>query len=211
MRFSGPGDAIAAGIGMVHQHFMLVPVFTVTENIMLGVERRTGRSAALDRRGCASVEIVELSERTGCSVDPDAVRRGAAGRRAAARRDPEDAVPRRPRSSILDEPTAVLTPQETEELFDVMRSLVKARASPIIFITHKLKEVLEIADRITVLRRGRVVGTTHAGRDARGGAGGDDGRPRRRARRGQGARREPGEPVLELRDLVVRDDRGSPR
>jgi len=156
-RFSGPGDAIAAGIGMVHQHFMLIPVFTVTENIMLGVESTNGPLLTLDR-DAAKRRIVDLSEEHGLRVDPDAyIEDLPVGVRQ--RVEILKTLYRHSNLLVLDEPTAVLTPQEIEDLFEVMRSLVKTGTS-IIFITHKLNEVREIADRITVLRRGKVVGTT---------------------------------------------------
>jgi len=155
--FSGPGDAIAAGIGMVHQHFMLIPVFTVTENIMLGVESTSGPLLTLDRDE-ARRRIVELSEEHGLRVDPDAfVEDLPVGVRQ--RVEILKTLYRHSNLLVLDEPSAVLTPQEIDDLFEVMRSLAKAGTS-IIFITHKLNEVLAIADRITVLRRGHVVGTT---------------------------------------------------
>src|SRR6266545_6479674 len=158
--FASPGDAIAAGLGMVHQHFMLVPVFTVTENIMLGVESTRGRIGFLDRQA-ARRHLEEISEKFGLHIPPDAVvEELPVG--VQQRVEIVKALYREAEVLILDEPTAVLTPQETEELFAVMRSLKKAGKS-IIFITHKLKEVLAIADRITVLRRGRVVGTTTPG------------------------------------------------
>ncbi|HEX9375556.1 MAG TPA: ABC transporter ATP-binding protein [Actinomycetota bacterium] len=166
VKFASPGDAIAAGLGMVHQHFMLVPVFTVTENIMLGVESTRGGAAfgklvgILDR-GAARGRVAQISEQYGLEVPPDAlVEQLPVG--VQQRVEIVKALYRDAEVLILDEPTAVLTPQETEELFAVMRSLKKAGKS-IIFITHKLKEVLAIADRITVLRRGRVVGTTTPG------------------------------------------------
>ncbi|MCU0504484.1 MAG: ABC transporter ATP-binding protein [Chloroflexi bacterium] len=155
--FHDPGDAIAAGIGMVHQHFMLVPVFTVTENVMLGVESTRGRTGFLDYR-TARAKIVEVSERHGLHVDPDAVIEDLP---VGVRQRVEiiKTLYRKADVLILDEPTAVLTPQEDEELFEIMRSLAKAGTS-IVFITHKLNEVLEVADTITVLRRGKVVGST---------------------------------------------------
>ena len=157
VQFNGPGDAIAAGIGMVHQHFMLIPVFTVTENIMLGVESTTGPLLALDR-GKARRRIVELSEEHGLRVDPDAIIEDLP---VGVRQRVEilKTLYRHSNLLVLDEPSAVLTPQEIDDLFEVMRSLAHAGTS-IIFITHKLNEVLVIADRITVLRRGKVVGTT---------------------------------------------------
>jgi ABC-type uncharacterized transport system ATPase subunit len=158
--FRDPGDAIAAGIGMVHQHFMLVPVFTVTENVMLGVESTRGRTGFLDYK-TARAKIAEVSERHGLLVDPDAVIEDLP---VGVRQRVEiiKTLYRHADVLILDEPTAVLTPQEDKELFEIMRSLAKAGTS-IIFITHKLNEVLEVADRITVLRRGKVVGSTTPG------------------------------------------------
>jgi simple sugar transport system ATP-binding protein len=153
--FHDPGDALAAGIGMVHQHFMLVPVFTVAENVMLGVER-TSVLGLLDRRR-ARKDVLELSSQYGLAVDPDAlVENLPVG--IQQRVEIVKALHREASVVILDEPTAVLTPGETNELFRIMREL-QASGKSIIFISHKLKEVQEIADRITVLRRGRVVGS----------------------------------------------------
>jgi simple sugar transport system ATP-binding protein len=153
--FKGPGDAMAAGIGMVHQHFMLIPVFTVAENVMLGLEP-TRPMGFLDRRR-ARRQVREVSERYGLAVDPDAlVEHLPVG--VQQRVEIIKALQREASVLILDEPTAVLTPQETEELFRIMRSLREDGRS-IVFISHKLKEVQAIADRITVLRRGAVVGT----------------------------------------------------
>jgi len=156
VEFSSPADAIARGIGMVHQHFMLVPVFTVTENIMLGVEP-TREAGLLDRRA-ARKRLIQLSEEYGLKVDPDALIEDLPVG-VQQRVEILKALYREANSLILDEPTAVLTPQEIDDLFRVIRTLKESGRS-IIFITHKLKEVLEIADRITVLRRGRVVGST---------------------------------------------------
>ncbi len=151
-----PSDAIALGIGMVHQHFMLVPVMTVTENIMLGAES-TRFGPFLDIR-TARQRIQDLSQRYGLNVDPDAyIKDLPVG--IQQRVEILKLLYRKADILILDEPTAVLTPQEVEELFEIIRSLV-AQGNSIIFISHKLKEVMTIADRITVLRRGRVVGTT---------------------------------------------------
>src|SRR6266498_4207846 len=156
VRFASPADAIAAGIGMVHQHFMLVPVFTVAENAILGIEP-TRRAGMLDRAR-ARREVRQLSERYGLVVDPDAmVEDLPVG--VQQRVEILKALLRDARLLILDEPTAVLTPRETEDLFSIMRSLQKSGHS-VLFITHKLKEVLPVADRITVLRDGRVVGST---------------------------------------------------
>jgi simple sugar transport system ATP-binding protein len=154
-RFESPKDAIAAGIGMVHQHFMLIPVFTVTENIMLGSE--TVQGLVLDEKGAAA-RVRALSHQYGLDVDPAAlVRELPVG--IQQRVEIVKALYRDAKILILDEPTAVLTPQEADDLFRVMRALAKQGVS-IIFITHKLKEVLAIADRITVMRAGKVVGTT---------------------------------------------------
>ncbi len=149
-----PRDAIAAGIGMVHQHFMLVPVFTVTENVMLGDEI-TKAGGLLDRKKVAA-RIRQISEQYHLEVDPDAyVRDLPVG--VQQRVEIIKLLYRQATILILDEPTAVLTPQEADELFKILHSLVEQGKS-IIFITHKLREVLEISDKITVIRRGKVVG-----------------------------------------------------
>jgi general nucleoside transport system ATP-binding protein len=156
VKFNSPADAIAAGIGMVHQHFMLVPVFTVTENVMLGVEP-TGPMALLDRKR-ARDKLLSLSKEYGLEVNPDAtVEDLPVG--VQQRVEILKALYREASSLILDEPTAVLTPNEIRELIQIVRTLKQSGRS-VIFISHKLKEVLEIADRIAVLHRGRVVGTT---------------------------------------------------
>ncbi len=199
-----PNDAIALGIGMVHQHFQLVPVLTVTENVMLGNE--AVRGPFLDRRA-AKKRILEISQQYGLEVDPDAlVQDLPVG--VQQRVEIIKALYRKADILILDEPSAVLTPQETEGLFDIMRSL-QARGVSIIFISHKLKEVLEICDEIVVLRQGRVVGSAD---------------PRTSTEESLAAMmvgREvilqvekdlahPAEPVLTLHDLWVRDDRDLP-
>ena len=204
VRFSGPGDAIDAGIGMVHQHFMLVPVFTVTENVMLGVEATRGPFGSLDR-AAARRRIVEISERHGLSIDPDAtVEDLPVGVRQ--RVEIVKTLYRQSNVLVLDEPSAVLTPQETDELFEIMRSLVKGGTS-IVFITHKLNEVREVADRITVLHHGRVVGSTTP----------DESTREELAAMMVGRHvdlvvdrtpAKPREPVLEIQNLVVRDERG---
>jgi len=153
-RFSGPGDAIEAGIGMVHQHFMLVPVFTVAENVVLGNEK-TGRAGSLDL-GAARAQVREISARFGFDVDPDAVVEDLAVG-VQQRVEIIKALSRDAQVLVFDEPTAVLTPQETDELMEIMRQL-KASGVGIVFITHKLREVRAVADRITVIRTGRVVG-----------------------------------------------------
>ncbi len=158
-----PNEAIAHGIGMVHQHFMLVPVMTVAENIMLGIEPCTGRSRWLRLLGLldhhrVEARVRELSTQHGLEVDPTAlVQTLSVG--AQQRVEIMKALYREANILILDEPTAVLTPQESDELFLIMRSLAE-RGTSIIFITHKLKEVFAVADHITVMRDGQVVGTT---------------------------------------------------
>jgi general nucleoside transport system ATP-binding protein len=154
VRISGPRDAIALGIGMVHQHFMLIPVFTVGENIMLGREPVTGPD--FYDRGSARRKIAELTRSYGLALDPEA-RMGDLPVGLQQRAEIVKVLYRGASILILDEPTGVLTPQESKELFVVLRDLVKA-GKTIIFISHKLKEVLEISDRITVMRRGKVVG-----------------------------------------------------
>ncbi len=150
-----PSDALAAGIGMVHQHFMLIPVFTVAENIVLGHEK-TGIAGKLDL-ATAKREIKRVSDEFKFDVDPDAIVEelpvGVQQRVEIIRALIYDA-----KVLILDEPTAVLTPQETDELLEIMRQL-KAKGTSIIFITHKLREVKAVADRITIIRRGKVVGS----------------------------------------------------
>ncbi|MEY3795231.1 MAG: hypothetical protein RJB35_864 [Actinomycetota bacterium] len=150
-----PLDALAAGIGMVHQHFMLIPVFTVAENIVLGHEKTKGL-AMLDLEG-ARKEILRVSAEFNFEIDPDALVEnlpvGLQQRVEIIRALIYDA-----KVLILDEPTAVLTPQETDELLRNMKKL-KDKGTSIVFITHKLREVKEAADKITIIRRGKVVGT----------------------------------------------------
>ena len=150
----GPRDAIAHGIGMVHQHFMLIPVFTVGENVMLGREPVTGPDFYNHAR--AREEIAKLTRSYGLALDPDA-RMADLPVGLQQRAEIVKVLYRGANILILDEPTGVLTPQESKELFGVLRDLVKT-GKTIIFISHKLREVLEISDRITVMRRGKVVG-----------------------------------------------------
>jgi len=153
--FSGPGDAMSAGVGMVHQHFMLIPVFTVAENVMLGHEP-TKAGGVLDL-ATARKTVRDISQRFGFDVDPDAlVQDLPVG--AQQRVEIIKALSRQAKVLVLDEPTAVLTPQETDELMGTMRQLADAGTS-IVFITHKLREVQAVADRITVIRLGKVVGS----------------------------------------------------
>ncbi|ACY99719.1 MULTISPECIES: ABC transporter ATP-binding protein [Thermomonospora] len=225
LTINGPRDAIAAGIGMVHQHFMLIPVFTVAENVMLGDERtgppRWARSLGplarlgwsgpvgwLDRRR-ARRDVAEISSRYGLQVDPDAL---VADLPVGVQQRVEiiKALIRDARVLILDEPTAVLTPQETEELFSVMRSL-RASGRSIVFITHKLKEVKAVADRITVIRRGAVVGTAGPEASERELAGLMVGRDvRLTVDKAPPAVPEDAEPAFQVRDLTVLDESGQP-
>jgi ABC-type uncharacterized transport system ATPase subunit len=199
-----PNDAIRQGIGMVHQHFMLVPVFTVTENVMLGVES-VQAGVFLDRE-LAAERIREISTRFGLEADPDAmVEDLPVG--VQQRVEIIKILYRQADILILDEPTAILTPQEAEDLFQVIRSLV-AQGKSVIFITHKLKEVFSIADRITVLRGGQVVGSTTP----------DESTEQSLARMMVGREvilsvdkdpAQPAEVVLDVQNLRVRGDRGS--
>jgi general nucleoside transport system ATP-binding protein len=200
--FSNSGDAVRAGIGMVHQHFMLVPVFTVAENVVLGFEP----TKSFDRldHAKANESIREASQRFGLAVDPEAVVEDLPVG-LQQRVEILKALNHNAELLILDEPTAVLTPQEIDALMDIMRSLKEAGKS-ILFISHKLREVREISDVITVIRQGRVVGMAQpsdseaqlasmmVGRDV--------------ILTVEKGARTPGDTVMEIRDLVVRDDRG---
>jgi ABC-type uncharacterized transport system ATPase subunit len=201
-KFNNSGEAVRRGIGMVHQHFMLVPVFTVAENVVLGFEP-TKSFNRLDRRK-ATEEIRRVSKEYGLEVDPDAIVEelpvGLQQRVEILKALSQDAE-----LLILDEPTAVLTPQEIDALMAIMRSLAKAGKS-ILFITHKLKEVRAVGDVITVIRQGQVVGSVPpttseselaslmVGRDVNLTVNKEVGTP--------------GDNVLQIRNLVVRDDRG---
>ena len=202
-RFRSPADAIAAGIGMVHQHFMLVPVFTVAENVMLGVEP-TRRFGGIERDE-ARQQVIELSDRYGLAVDPDAtIEDLPVG--VQQRVEILKALYRDARCLILDEPTAVLTPPEIDELMAIIRQLAEGGRS-VVFISHKLREALAIADEITVLRDGKVVGNTTP----------DETNEQALATMMVGrdvklvvdkAPAEPGEVVLAVDHLAVDDDRG---
>ncbi len=204
VKIHSPNDAIQLGIGMVHQHFQLVDTLTVTENVMLGNE--SVRGGLLNRRA-ARERILEISQQYGLLVDPDAL---IADIPVGIQQRVEiiKALYRNADILILDEPTAVLTPQETRGLFDIMRTLL-SRGVSIIFISHKLKEILEICDSVTVLRRGRVVGhadpkqsteqslaSMMVGRDV--------------LLLVDKAPANPGEVVLRIQDLTVLDDRDLP-
>ena len=202
IRIDSPRDAIDHGIGMVHQHFMLIPVMTVAENIVLATEPTKGPFLDL---ASAEKRVQELSTQYGLTVRPEA-KVGTISVGMQQRAEILKALYRGAEILILDEPTAVLTPQEASELFTIIRSLQEGGKS-IIFISHKLNEVLEIADRITVLRQGKKIDTV----------------PREGATREGLARlmvgrevvlsvekppAEPGETLLEVEDLVVVDERG---
>jgi len=207
VRMSNPSDAIAKGIGMVHQHFMLVPPLTVTENIMLGQEsvkgEALGKLAVLDRNGVAQ-RIRELSQEYSLAVDPDAlVQDLTVG--AQQRVEIIKALYRSANILILDEPTAVLTPQEADELFIIMRQLV-AQGKSIIFITHKLREVLAVADRISVMRAGQMVGSVKPA-DATLELLAEMMVGRKVILQIDKAEANPGAVVLEVQDLRVNDDR----
>ena len=202
LKITSPREAIDSGIGMVHQHFMLIPVMTVAENIVLGTEPRSG--ALLDI-SAANERVRELSQRFGLAVRPEArVESISVGQQQ--RVEILKALYRGAEVLILDEPTAVLTPQEAGELFEIIESL-RAEGQSIIFITHKLNEVLEIADRITVLRRGQTIETVPSegateeslaklmvGREV--------------LLRVEKNAAEPREPLLTVEDLHVLDERG---
>jgi ABC-type uncharacterized transport system ATPase subunit len=200
---SSPKHAIELGIGMVHQHFMLIPVMSVTENIVLAQEPR--HAGVLLDYDAATERVRELSESFGLAVNPNAlIQEITVGQQQ--RVEILKALYRGAEILILDEPTAVLTPQEAKELFEIVNEL-KAQGKSIVFISHKLNEVLEIADRISVLRRGKLVetvpreGATEAGL-ARSMVG------REVLLRVEKKPGQPGDSLLQVEDLLVRDDRG---
>lgn len=157
MSFKGPGDAIRHGLGMVHQHFMLAPSLTVSENIVLGEEPRKPKMSFIRDRQTEMSEVEGLIQTYGLTVNPNAkVESIPVGQKQ--RVEILKVLYRGAKLIIMDEPTAVLTPQETDELFDSIKALV-AQGHTIIFITHKLREVMEISDRITVLRAGQSIAT----------------------------------------------------
>jgi ABC-type uncharacterized transport system ATPase subunit len=204
VRIDSARHAIGLGIGMVHQHFMLVPVMTVAENLVLGTEPHRG--PLLDYKAAAA-RTRELSERYGLAVDPDA-RVEDLGVGAQQRVEILRALFRDAKVLVLDEPTAVLTAQESQDLFRVLRALTEDGAS-VVFISHKLNEVLDVSDRVTVLRRGKKIDTVET----------EGSTERSLARlmvgrdvllRVEKPEHTPGEPALEVRDLHVSDDRGLP-
>jgi general nucleoside transport system ATP-binding protein len=201
----GPTDAIRLGIGMVHQHFMLIPPLTVAENVILGHET-VGPAGTVDLQE-ARRQVTALGTRYGLEVDPGA-RVADLSVGMQQRVEILKSLYRGARLLIMDEPTAVLTPQEAQGLFEILRSLAK-EGKAIIFITHKLGEVIDIADRITVMRHGKVVATTTPGESS----------PADLARLMVGRPvmlqvdkrpAHPGRPVLQLQQLVIDDDRHHP-
>ncbi len=203
VKISSPKDAIELGIGMVHQHFMLIPVMTVAENIVLANEPR--QAGVLLDYAAARRRVEDLSRTFSFAIDPDA-RIDSLTVGQQQRVEILKALYRHADILILDEPTAVLTPQESQELFETLRTLVREGLS-IIFISHKLNEVLDIADRITVLRRGRRIETIpRAGATQSGLARLMVGREV--LLRVEKKPAEPGEPLLVVEDLTVKNDRG---
>jgi simple sugar transport system ATP-binding protein len=200
--FRSPGDAIAAGIGMVHQHFMLIPVFTVAENVMLGDEP-TKRIGWLDKRRARNT-VTEISGRYGLEVDPDAMIEDLPVG-IQQRVEIIKVLTRQARFVVFDEPTSVLTPSEVASFFEIVR-ILKADGKGIVFISHKLGEALEIADRIVIMRRGRTVAEVlPSDVDEEQLAELMVGRPVDLVVRKGVA--DPGGVVLSVKDLVVLDDR----
>jgi general nucleoside transport system ATP-binding protein len=202
VQFDSPREAITSGIGMVHQHFMLIPVFTVAENVMLGHED-TSIGGFLDRRRSRR-DVAAISKKYNLDVPPDAL---VADLPVGVQQRVEiiKALSRDAKLLILDEPTAVLTPQETDELMTVMRALRDGGTS-IVFITHKLREVREVADRITVIRRGHVVGSAQPSASANELASLMVGRPvQLTIEKGPAT---PREVILEVDDVTVIDSAG---
>ena len=205
VEFSSPRDAIDRGLGMVHQHFMLVDTLTVTENIIMGAE--PGAGPQIDYK-LARKQVQELSQRHGLRIDPDAkIMDLSVG--LQQRVEILKALYRKARILILDEPTAVLTPQEVEEFFAVVRGL-RDNGVSIIIITHKLEEVKAISDRVYILRRGRIEGERSTADVSK-----EDlanlmvGRAVVLTVEKNAHEAQP-EPVFQIRDLRVRDERGVP-
>ena len=202
VRIDSPHDAIKHGIGMVHQHFMLIPVMTVAENVVLGMEPSRGRFLDMDE---AERRVADLAKTLGFRIDPhNRVEEISVGQQQ--RVEILKALYRSAEILILDEPTAVLTPQEADELFNIIRTL-KREGHSIVFISHKLHEMLEIADRITVLRRGKKMETL-----PREGAT-EEGLARLMVGRDvllqvEKTPAQPTDPLLDVESLHVRDERG---
>jgi simple sugar transport system ATP-binding protein len=201
VEMKNPREAIARGIGMVHQHFQLVPVMTVAENVMLGSEIASGGRLNIRE---AVKRVRELSEKYGLSVDPTAVVEDLPVG-TQQRVEIIKALFRKADVLILDEPTAVLTPQEAQELFRIMHDLTEQGVS-IIFITHKLKEVLTVADSVAVLRQGRMVGTADP-KTATETSLAELMVGRKVILQVEKEKAQPGKTILRVSDLVVKDDR----
>ena len=204
VNFANSGEAVRHGIGMVHQHFMLVPVFTAAENVVLGFEPTTSFDRLDHRR--ANAQIRELSQKFGLEVDPEAVIEGLPVG-LQQRVEILKALSHDAQLLILDEPTAVLTPQEIDALMEIMRSLA-ADGKSILFISHKLKEVKAVSDVITVIRQGKVIDTVSPETSESDLASLMVGRDVSLTVAKEAV--DVGEIVLEIKDLVVRDDRGLP-
>src|SRR5205823_5089114 len=206
VHFHAPRDALDAGIGMVHQHFRLVPTFSVAENVVLGDHRDVGRSFVLRPREIER-RVAELGEQYHLAVHPRArIWQLSVGEQQ--RVEILKALYRDARILILDEPTSVLTPQEAEALFGTIRAMAD-EARTVIFISHKLHEVKAVADRVTVLRRGRSIATVPAAEATRRSlAALMVGREVEIGRREDG-RRDPGATVLELDRVTANGDRGA--
>src|SRR4051794_38331102 len=207
VEFHSPRDALDAGICMVHQHFRLVPPFTVAENVILGDHRGEGRKFLVHPRRIER-RVAELGKRYRIEVDPRA-RLWQLSLGEQQRVEILKALYREARVLILDEPTAVLTPQEAESLFETLRAMA-AEGRTVIFISHKLHEVTAVSDRVTVLRGGKTVATTDvAGATRRSLAALMVGREIDVSQRKE-RDRAPGEPVLEVEDVWAAGDRGHP-
>ena len=205
VRISSSREAISHGIGMVHQHFMLVQPLTVLENVMLGAE---GGALLARGSGVVRAKLATLEREYGLEVDPDAIV-GELSVGLQQRVEILKALVRDAEILVLDEPTAVLTPAEADQLFEMLR-LLKSQNKTVIFITHKLREIMRLTDRVSVMRRGEMVATFETAQtsppelaDAMVG--------RKVILRVEKGRAHPGEVALEVRNLVVRDDRGVTR
>lgn len=198
-----PNIANELGIGMVHQHFMLVEKFTVTENIVLGLEPKSG--ITIDR-ATARKKVMEISEQYGLRIDPDAkIEDISVGMQQ--RVEILKTLYRGADILIFDEPTAVLTPQEIQELIQIMKRLI-AEGKSIILITHKLKEIMQVADRCTVIRRGRYIGTVEVDETVN-----EDSLAEMMVGRevnfdAEYSKADPQQVVLDVQNLVVKDSRG---